>query len=410
MSEAIASGESAQRAAVNAPDDARPGPQPAPGQSVSEPPSAADTAGSRASGSAAQLAGPVLAAIERMPASLPATGLFVLALLVVVYFARPLLFPIVLAILLALMLAPAVRLLKLLHLPEAAGAALVMCGLLASVGTGLYYLADPAAEWVDRAPAMLREVEIKLRQIKKPVESVRRATEKVESLATVPVGPKTQEVVVKEAPLSAQLLRNTQSFAVGTISTLVLLYFLLASGDLFLRKLMRVAPSSDDSQRAVEVGRRIQQDIGRYFALLCGLNIALGCVITLATHLLGMPNPVLWGVLVGLLNFIPYLGPTLSLAMLTLAALVSFRSLSEALTVPAVFLAIEFLNGQIVHPLVAGRMLALNPVAIFIAFLFWGWMWGIAGMLIAAPLLVVLKVFCDHVDRLAFLAEFLSRD
>ncbi|MBL8482325.1 MAG: AI-2E family transporter [Rhodocyclaceae bacterium] len=373
---------------------------------AARPPDAAATRGAPPGADAT----PVLEALQRMPASLPVTGLFLLVLLAVVYFARPLLFPILLAILLALMLSPLVRLLKKLRLPEPVGAAVVVAGLLAAIALGLFDLADPAAAWIDRAPAMMREVESKLRQLKKPVESVRRATEKVESLATVPGGPKTPEVVVKQPPLSALLLHNTQAFAVGAISTVVLLYFLLASGDLFLRKLMRIAPSTEGSRRAVEVGRRIQQELGRYFAMLCCLNIALGCVVAFATYLLGMPNPVLWGVLVGLLNFIPYLGPTLSLATLTLAALVSFRSLGEALTVPAVFLAIEFFNGQIVHPLVAGRMMALNPVAIFIAFLFWGWMWGIAGMLIAAPLLVVLKVFCDHIDRLAFVGEFLSRD
>ncbi|MEO6022607.1 MAG: AI-2E family transporter, partial [Burkholderiales bacterium] len=133
-------------------------------------------------------------------------------------------------------------------------------------------------------------------------------------------------------------------------------------------------------------------------------------VTVLAMWFLGMPNPLLWGVLVAILNFIPYVGPTLSLITLSLAALLSFDTLGQALLVPLVFVCLTLLEGQFLQPIVVGRRLALNPVVIFISFLLWGWLWGIAGMLIAVPLLVTLKICCDHLEPLAPIAEFLGRE
>jgi predicted PurR-regulated permease PerM len=122
-----------------------------------------------------------------------------------------------------------------------------------------------------------------------------------------------------------------------------------------------------------------------------------------------MPNPALWGVMAGLLNFIPYLGPTLCLLALSLAALINFDSLAEAWLVPASFFAIIVVEGQFIQPLLAGRMLSLNPVAVFISFLFWGWLWGIAGMLIAVPMLIIVKVVCSHVEQWEPIGTFLDR-
>lgn len=336
-------------------------------------------------------------------------GLFILAVLYTCYFARGVLLPVVLAVLFTFLLSPIVRLLRHYHLPEPAGAAVVMVVLLGGLAAGIYNLADPATEWLAKAPGSLRAVEGKLRKLKQPVADVQRAAERLEAMTQMDAPGKAREVVVQRAGVRELMASRTPYFIAGTVSTIVLLYFLLASGDLFLRKVVRILPSLRNKIHAVEVGRSIQREIGRYFFTVSLINAGLGAATALALQLLGMPNPLLWGAVVMLLNFIPYLGPTTSLLILTVAAILAFDDISRAWPVPAVFLALVLVEGQLLQPVVVGRRLSLNPVVVFLAFLLFGWLWGIAGMFTAVPILVILKVFCDHVDRFASVGEFLGR-
>ena len=338
------------------------------------------------------------------------SGLLLLAVLYTFYFARALLLPVVLASLFSILLSPAVRTLRRARIPEAIGALIVMAIVIASLGIVVDRLIEPASTWLAKAPQSLSEIERKTRSLKNFAGEVRRITERITAVTRGPADARTQEVVVENSNWSGVLLGQTQYLFVSTFSTLILLYFLLASGDEFLRKLVRVLPSLRDKVRAVEVTREIQSEIGHYFTTVGCINLALGAVTALAMWFLGMPNPLLWGVLVALLNFIPYVGPTLSLITLTLVALLSFDTLGQALLVPLAFVGLTLLEGQFLQPIVVGRRLALNPVVIFISFLLWGWLWGIAGMLIAVPLLVTLKICCDHLEPLAPIAEFLGRE
>lgn len=368
-----------------------------PGTPVEEPCEAA-TADSRAGAARAE------------PASTVVIGLFLLAVLYTCYFARALLLPIVLALLFALLLSPVVRVLRRFRLPEPAGAAIVMVCLLGGIGGGFYTLTDPATEWLAKMPGSLRTVESKLRKLKQPVADVQRAAERLEAIAQMAVPGNVREVVLQRPGLRDLLAARTPYVLAGALSTVVLLYFLLASGDLFLRKVIRILPGLRNKIQAVEVGRTIQQEIGRYFFTVSLINAALGVVTAVALYFLGMPNPLLWGAVVMLLNFIPYLGPTMSLLILTVAAILAFDDMSRAWAVPAVFLALVILEGQLIQPIVVGRRLSLNPVMVFLAFLVLGWLWGVAGMFIAVPILVTLKVFCDHVERFAPIGEFLGRE
>ena len=196
---------------------------------------------------------------------------------------------------------------------------------------------------------------------------------------------------------------------VGFVSTFVLLYFLLASGDLFLRKTVRLIPTLRNKIQAVEVAREIQAMLGRYFFTVTVINAGLGVATAIAMQLLGMPNALLWGAMAMLLNYIPYLGPTASLVILSVAAVVTFDNLAQIWPVPAVFLTLTVLEGQLLQPVVVGRSLRMNPVMVFVAVLLLGWLWGIAGMFIAVPILATLKVICDHVERFAALGEYLGR-
>ena len=336
-------------------------------------------------------------------------GLFILAMLYTFHFARALLMPIILAILFSLLLSPIVGWLRKLRLPEPVGAALVMVALVSGIVFAIYTLAEPAAQWLDKAPESLSTAESKLRKLKQPVADVQRAAEKIEAMTQLQAAKKPREVVVQTPGLGAFITSRTPYLITGLISTLVLLYFLLASGDLFMRKTVRLIPTWRDKVHAVEVGREIQRELGRYFFTVTLINGALGIATAIAMRALGMPNPLLWGAMAMLLNYIPYLGPTTSLAVLSMAAVVTFDDLNRIWPVPAVFLALVVLEGQLIQPIVVGRSLRLNPVMVFVAFLLLGWLWGIAGMFLAVPILVTLKVICDHVERFAALAEYLGR-
>lgn len=337
-------------------------------------------------------------------------GLVILATLYTLYFARALMLPVVLAVLFSILLAPSVRALRRAHVPEAFGALIVLLMVLAVLGFAIDKLSEPATEWLNKAPQSLSQIEQKTKSLKIFVGEVRRLTDRITSMTRGPGEKPPREVVVENMNWSGVLLGQTQYFLVGSLSTLILLYFLLASGDTFLRKLVRVLPRLRDKVRAVEVTREIQHEIGRYFLTVGCINVALGIVTAIAMWILGMPNPTLWGVLVAILNFIPYVGPTLSMITLTLVALLTFQTLSQALLVPLVFVGLTLFEGQFLQPIIIGRRLALNPVVIFISFLVWGWLWGIAGLLIAVPLLVTIKICCDHLEPLAPIAEFLGRD
>jgi predicted PurR-regulated permease PerM len=190
--------------------------------------------------------------------------------------------------------------------------------------------------------------------------------------------------------------------------TLILLLFLLASGDMFYEKLVKSLPTLTDKKRGVRIARTVQREVSRYLLTISLINTGLGAVIAAGMLAIGMPNPVLWGVLAALLNFIPYLGSLLGIVLVGLVALVSFDAIWPALLAPLIYLACTAVEAQLVTPLVIGRRLEMNPVVIFLAIAFWGWLWGIVGALIAVPLLVILKVFADHVESLSAAGEFLS--
>jgi predicted PurR-regulated permease PerM len=326
------------------------------------------------------------------------------------YFARPLLLPLVLAVLFNLLLSPGVRALKRLGLPLPLGAAVVLFGALTALGVTVWQFAEPAAEWLERAPASLQQMQGKIRPLKRSVEQVQKATEQVEQATQVSAARQVREVKVKGESLLQQMMVHAKEAAVGAFMMLVLLYFLMASDDFFLRKVVRVFPRLRDKIRAVEIGRIIEQEIGRYYLTYSLINVGVGTVVAAAMYVLGMPNPILWGLMVAVLNFVPYLGPVISLTVIGVVSLLTFDTLHEAAWPPLAYLFIEAIQGNVVQTLAFGRSLSLNPVAIFVALLFWGWLWGAPGILLAVPILVAVKVASTHIDSLKPIAEFLDRN
>jgi len=340
--------------------------------------------------------------------SIAITGLLVLAVLYTLYFARAFLLPIVLAILLDFLLSPVVRILKRAKIPEPAGGALVLLALLGAVGFAGYGLAGPAREWVAKAPESLAKVQTRLRDLRKPVEQVTKTAEQVEEATEVSKrGP--EEVVLRGPRLSERLFGTTQTLLTGALETLILLYFLLAAGDLFLQKLIKVLPQLRDKKKAVAIARETEASVSTYLFTVALVNVVLGLVITLVMTLIGMPSAWLWGALAAAAEFIPYIGATMLLATLTMAGLTTFDSLGHALLVPGAYLAVNLIQSQFVTPLILGRRLTLNPVAILVGLVFWWWLWGVGGAFIAVPLLATLKIFCDHIESLAPIGEFLGK-
>jgi len=347
--------------------------------------------------------------------TLACTGLLALAVFYTLYFASSLFLPIVIAVVLNMLFRPLVRgLRQRAGLPDPAGAAVVILVVLGIFAFGLYEVSGPASQWVEQAPRYLRSAEAELRGLFESLESVTKGAEAVGNIgnegaeAGAPT-PEPQPVQVQGRSAVDVLLSQTRAFLVSAAVVFFLLYFLLASGDLFLRKLVRVVPLFRQKRVAVQIARSAESDLSTYLATYTVINAVLGTVVGTILYLLGMPNPALWGVMVGLLNFVPYLGAAVGVSVVALVAFVSIEPMARALMAPLLYFIINALEGNLVTPMVLGRRLQLNPVAIFISLTFWYWIWGFAGALLATPLLVMLKVVCDNVVTLRALGEFIGR-
>jgi predicted PurR-regulated permease PerM len=350
---------------------------------------------------------PILAAMQSVGLrSFVLTGLFLLALFHTLRVARDLFLPLMLAFFLSSLLSPLLRMLKRVHIPEAVGAALLLIVLVGGVGLGLYSLVAPATEWIAKAPDSVTRIQGKLRTLRRPMEQMNRTADQVER--TIAGDSGTAPVSAAKAPawIKQALFGGTTAFVSESIVVIVLLYFLLASGDLFLRKLIKVLPTFKDKKRAVEIAREVENNISSYLFMVTLINMGVGVAVAVGVWLLKMPNPILWGVLACVLTYIPYLGAVVGIGILGLAALLVFDDLGHALAVPGVYLLVSFLEGNFITPLVLGRHLTLNPVVIFVALLFWFFLWGIPGALLAVPILAIFKIVCDHVDTLAPIGEF----
>ena len=341
--------------------------------------------------------------------SLAITGLFILAFFYTLYFARAFFVPLIFAVMLDLLLSPVVRALKRVRIPEPVGAIIVLAGALLVLATTAYSLTDPVRSWLRKAPATLAETRDELRRLRRPVEQVSRTAEQVEEATKAPTASQTTEVVVKGPSLSERLFGTTQSLITVALEVGILLYFLLAAGDLFLQKLIKVLPQLKDKKRAVTIARETESSVSAYLFTMTLLNVGEGVVVAIAMAVLGVPNPVLWGVLAVVLEYVPYIGAFVLAGILTMVGLATFDEPFRALMVPAAYIFINFIQGNFLTPLLLGRRLTLNPVAIFIGLVFFWWIWGVAGAFLAVPIVATFKIFCDHIETLQPIGEFLGK-
>lgn len=339
-------------------------------------------------------------------------GLFVLAALYTLYFARDFLLPVTLALLFSFLLSPLVRALGRLRVPSSVGAGVLLLAVLGIAGLGFSLLAEPASEWVDKAPTSLRRVERKLRQLQRPVAQVSEAAQQVEKLADQ-VGKKpaggVQQVEIRKPSLSDTLLSGTGRMLATAAVVMVLLYFLLASGEAFLGKLLRLLPDTRSRHRAAHLAGQIERQVSTYLLTITTINLCLGAAVGTVMYFMEMPNPILWGALAAALNFIPYLGALVGVVILTAVALLTFDNVGWALATGGLYLSLTALEGGVITPILLGHRLTLNPVVVFLSLMFWGWLWGIPGALMAVPLTAAFKIFCDQVRALKPVGELLGR-
>ncbi|WP_119299666.1 AI-2E family transporter [Dongia deserti] len=326
------------------------------------------------------------------------------------YVTRTVAIPIVLACMLNLVLTPLVLALARMRIPEPIGAVLVVVPFLLLFGLGLSTLAEPAAGWLRRLPFVIDQLSDRLDFLRVPAEQLRQAEEALGNVGAEEetVEDVTQVVVARQTTLRDVLLNETTRFTVGAVATLVLLYFMLAMGDKFLRHLVSALPDFRTKKQAVEIAHQLQSDMSHYLLTITGINVAFGGVVAGAMFATGMPNPLLWGAMAGLLNYVPFLGHTVSAIVIGMVALLSLPDVTTALIPPAIFIVIAALEGNVITPMIVARRLTLNPVAVVTALLIWGWMWGIVGFLLAVPLLVVMKIACDQIEPLKPVGEFLG--
>jgi predicted PurR-regulated permease PerM len=313
------------------------------------------------------------------------------------YLAQDVLAPLVLGLLLALLLSPLVTLFERVRIPRAVGSLVVVLLIVAGMGGSISGLMRPAQEWVANAPSSLKLIEQRLRDLRAPFTQAREATRKLEDMTQPPA----TKVVVATQPGVLDDIVAATPHALGKIAVVLLLvYFFLSSGDSFLRRLVEVSPDMHEKKVVVGIARGIQQEMSRYLVMVSLINLGLAVATAIAMALLGVPNALLWGALAGVLNFAPYVGPTLTIIVLTLVGLTTFPSVGHALALPGVFFLMAVVEGQLVTPVVIGRRLAINPVIVFVWLLLWGSLWGIVGILLAGPLLACFRILCQHLPSL----------
>jgi predicted PurR-regulated permease PerM len=321
------------------------------------------------------------------------------------YVGREFFIPIALTLLLNALLRPLVRSLERLRVSTVVGATLVSLGLLGALVVGGLALVNPGRAWVSQLPASFEVAGRKLAPARQSLEQVSQATQALGEPSGAPPAPPAPPTV---PPFLGQLFGTTAALVAGLAEVLLLLYLLLASGDLFLRKLVEVLPLFRDKRTAVEVTEQVQQAVTQYIVTTLMINVGQGVVVGLALWGLGMPYPWLWGGLTVVLEFIPYLGATGMIMLLTVAAFSQFDAMGHILLVPGTYLVIAALQNNLVSPLVYGQRLKLNPVAVLIGVLFWWLLWGVAGAFLAVPFFAALKILADHVESLTPIATFLG--
>jgi predicted PurR-regulated permease PerM len=340
------------------------------------------------------------------PKTIYLAGLFGLAVLVACYFAQAVVVPLVMAFVLKMMLQPLVRALGRLHIPRAVSsvaAMLVLAALLALLGVAL---SAPAASLGQAISEGLPRLEDRLRILQAPLRGFQEFLKRAQEVAGGVDGG--QAVAIEHLSVLNLVFSSTRAAIEGMLTTGIILFFLMLSGDTFLRRGVEILPNFEHKRRAVEISQQVEADISVYLLTIISMNLLVGIALGLVVWLCGMGDPVLWGAIAFILNFVPILGPITGLGLLVLAGFMQFDTIGLSLLPAALYLLIHIIEGELVTPALLARRFTMNPVAVILSIIFWYWMWGVTGAVLAVPMLAITKILCDRIKPLMAFGHFLE--
>lgn len=327
------------------------------------------------------------------------------AALAAAYVAADVVLPILLAIVLKFLLQPVMRLLARWRIPTIVAASLLIIAALAAlVGIGIA-VSKPAAHWVETIPQRLPQMEMKLRFVSEP------ALRLSAYLGQSDAGKSFQGWLNTELPkvgLASAIFRGTQYFAGELFETVLVLFFLLVSGDLFLRRLVEIMPRFKDKRQVVDLSAQIEDNVSAYLATITLMNAAVGIATGTIMWACGIGDPVLWGVIAFLLNFVPIMGPLVGIGIFLFQGLLVTPDLWRAILPAVLYLIVHIIEGETITPMLLARRFTLNPVIVVISLIFWFWMWGVPGAILSVPMLAITKIICDGTKPLNAIGHFLE--
>ena len=334
-------------------------------------------------------------------------GLFALALLAAAYVASEIVLPMGFAFVLKLLLQPIFRFLERLRVPRAVAALLLILALFGTIIALGTAISGPAGNWASKLPEGVPRLEERMSFLRAPINTSLQFVQQIENIGATGARPDATGQSEGSA-LVTTIFAGTRSFAGGLLTTVLFLYFLLVSGDTFLRRLVEILPRFSSKRQAVDISQQIESDVSAYLFTISIMNAAVGVATGLVMWLTGVGDPVLWGTLAFLLNYAPILGPAVGVVVFLFAGLLSIDTLWQALLPAALYLAIHIVEGETVTPLLLARRFTLNPVLVIFSLVFWFWMWGIPGAILSVPMLAIAKIVCDRIRPFAALGHFLE--
>ena len=353
----------------------------------------------------------------KVPNSRAIGTLAILAVLYTLYFASAILLPFVLAIVLYLLLSPVMRVLtRRLHLPRVLAALLLIILVFLVVGGVGAAISVPASQWVAKAPETLPKLVDKLGFLRQPFEYAQHGYQQIQGMMggggdkPAAGGGGAMPGMSSLGSFGGSVLGGIKTLLGDGFTILLLLFFFLSSGNTLLRRLIEVLPTWEGKKRAVGIASEIEENVASYLATITVMNALVGTLNGLQVWLLGMPNPLLFGTMAFLLNYIPILGPMTGVFIFFIVGLFTFSTPLFALVPAGIYLAIHVLEGETITPMLLAKRLTLNPVMVIVSLFFWDWMWGVPGALLSVPLLAVTKIVCDRLPGLAAIGHMLGAD
>ena len=334
-------------------------------------------------------------------------GLFFLACIAALYVAEEVVLPVILAIVLKLLLQPFVRLLEDFRIPRAIGALFSVLLVLLAFGGTISMLAAPAADWAGKLPQAIPKLKDSLSFLQDPIDAFQAMMKQIGGL-TGEAGPSAPGPGMRPGNIVGALLSGSATITSGTLSTLLVLFYLLVSGETFLRRMVEILPRFKDKRQAVELSLHIERDVSAYLLTIACINALVGIATGCMMWACGVANPVLWGAVAFVLNFVPILGAMVGIVIFLMASVLSLGVTWWAVLPVGLYFGIHLLEGEFATPMLLARRFTINPVALILSLIFWYWMWGVPGAILAVPLLAIFKIICDDLRPLRAFGHLLE--